>query len=1437
MQTKGGQITLANNVVIKGNNISLDTTNGTIGTGGAITAGVSVTTANAITLNTGSQLLATNNLNMRANAGGGFNALTLNGTLQAKTITGNFGSVGGASINMNGAVIKTLAGGGSSILSGIHTATSGPGSLVTGTNSITAASGTDFTLTSNSSTVAAAAFGSSRGLRFDGGVITTSGTVAIEGKSSNSDGILMISNGGIKNTGGTVTVTGSSTGNGGGGVNGINFQGGAFLQGTTNTANFKVTGFTANQGALSSETGAAFTGIGGIVGAGGSLEITGYSSSAANSSGLSIGTNISGWGSANLVGQNLRGFSGNAININATVSSTGNMTIQSIGGRVNHVGGSISAARLTIDNTGAGKKSLINDTTAGLNWVGGINGTDMTGSIDQSTGIVTKGIGKSSTSQHGLNLQAAINTSGTLYLSGETSAAINSGVRGISINGIIGATGGATIDSASDAWIETTGSLSGGTGNVGGLTKAGSGKLSLYTVNAMKGVTLVSAGTLALNNVNALQMSTLDTGTIGGQQVTFALGGANTYNIGALQGADSLGIGSNTIRVGGNNTNTTYNGIISGAGNLVKAGTGTQTFTGTNAYTGTTTINAGGALQLGIGTGGGTSGSIATSSAITDNGTLIINRSDAFSLSQSLTGAGGLQKSGTGTTTLTLAAAGYTGTTAVKEGTLSTGANTMEFFRSSAISIDGGATFEANVGTHTIYKGTTTVSGPGTFKKTGTKGLTLSSGTSKMTFDSGFTGLLDIQAGAIQNDNLTNALIANASTINIKSGAVLDIRGEAVQMKGLTGGGNIINSWDGVYNNSAKTTTSGIVSPNKLTFGVGASASDTFTYSGVIGAVIAASDLASLPATASQPSALAPGVASQPISVAKSGVGTQILSGNNTYSGTTAVNGGTLQIGAAGDSGALGAGAVTLAGGTSNLKFVRTIDTTINNDITGAGNVSANITSKAGTAGKLTVSSSNFNLTNGLIDLRADGDVTLNTHIVTSNATANAVKLVAGQAASYQSNGTWSSLDGNVKITGSGNITVGTGGVAAIYSGSIDGTTDTSSMAPIGSGKFRYNSNESTTKFATNLVGKGSINTNGVNIIYREAPTVTIDINNVTKLYDGIAHSGGSFNTTLPIGSALKNGDTIAMATANATFSGSAQGVKDVVASSGKTITASDSSNTNALGYVVTYTPGSLTINKAILAVAMSNQSKTYDGTTAAALASGAMTATGVTVGGVTETATISKASGTYNDKNVSGATTVSTSLAASDFTSGTANLSNYNLPTTVTGIGSISKAKLTEVSATKVHDGNAFISGDVLTIKGVNGEEFSTATQAIAASRDVGVASNNVTNVSALSLTGKTAAALASNYDQTKAPVLNKVTITAATPVVLARTPTVTATKSSTSRVAASASAGFQLASADEPEQDELCSAGNSENCVCAESSVSSDISICVSSSGTTQK
>jgi autotransporter-associated beta strand protein len=72
-----------------------------------------------------------------------------------------------------------------------------------------------------------------------------------------------------------------------------------------------------------------------------------------------------------------------------------------------------------------------------------------------------------------------------------------------------------------------------------------------------------------------------------------------SLTIGSLADADGTPaghrvlLGSGTLTLGGNNKSTTFSGIISGTGSLIKTGSGTFTLAGANAYTGATMITSG----------------------------------------------------------------------------------------------------------------------------------------------------------------------------------------------------------------------------------------------------------------------------------------------------------------------------------------------------------------------------------------------------------------------------------------------------------------------------------------------------------------------------------------------------------------------------------------------------------------------------------------------------------------------------------------------------------------------------------------------------------------------------------------------------------------------------------------------------------------------------
>jgi outer membrane autotransporter protein len=189
-------------------------------------------------------------------------------------------------------------------------------------------------------------------------------------------------------------------------------------------------------------------------------------------------------------------------------------------------------------------------------------------------------------------------------------------------------TNGLTIDS--NGFNLSTSSVFSG---AGGLTKQGTGTLTLLANNLYSGDTSIAAGTLVL----------------GGGTTTGSVAG-NIVNNATLQFSRT--------------NDLSYSGSISGSGSVIQAGTGTVTLLGTNNYTGLTTISSG-ILQIG---NGGTSGNI--SGDIANNAGLVFNRSDNLTYAAVISGSGSIVQSGAGRLILNGTNGAFLGTTTVQNGAL-----------------------------------------------------------------------------------------------------------------------------------------------------------------------------------------------------------------------------------------------------------------------------------------------------------------------------------------------------------------------------------------------------------------------------------------------------------------------------------------------------------------------------------------------------------------------------------------------------------------------------------------------------------------------------------------------------------------------------------------------------------------------------------------------
>jgi filamentous hemagglutinin family protein len=248
----------------------------------------------------------------------------------------------------------------------------------------------------------------------------------------------------------------------------------------------------------------------------------------------------------------------------------------------------------------------------------------------------------------------------------------------------------------------------------------------------------------------------------------------------------------------------------------------------------------------------------------------------------------------------------------------------------------------------------------------------------------------------------------------------------------------------------------------------------------------------------------------------------------------------------------------------------------------------------------------------------------------------------------------------------------------------------------------------------------------------------TVNGTATSKTYNGLTQT-----QTAATSSGFVNGDAI-------TISGESSGKNAGTYTSSLAVGGADAGN-----YSIAITNADLTIAKADLTVAMSAQTKTYNGTTAATLASGAITATGVTVNGAAETASVNQTVGTYNSKDVATATAVTASLASNNFTAASGvDLNNYNLPTTVTGTGTIAKADLTVAMSdqAKTYDGTTAATLASGAITATTGVTVNNVTETISVNQTSGTYNNK--NVSGASTV--TASLASSNFTAGSSTDLN---------------------------------------------------------------------------------
>ncbi|MDC8770640.1 YDG domain-containing protein [Roseateles albus] len=334
----------------------------------------------------------------------------------------------------------------------------------------------------------------------------------------------------------------------------------------------------------------------------------------------------------------------------------------------------------------------------------------------------------------------------------------------------------------------------------------------------------------------------------------------------------------------------------------------------------------------------------------------------------------------------------------------------------------------------------------------------------------------------------------------------------------------------------------------------------------------------------------------------------------------------------------------------------------------------------------------------GLVDVSTRaGDLNLSGVISTSSTSSSAIKLNSGSTASA---GT--ATGGNLLVSG-GSMSVGTGGRATLFTGSVSGSTGLTALIGSGSGRFRYNSDETTTNYS---LGLGV----GAHAIYRERPTLTVSADSLSRVY-------GSSSPALSASVSGVNGDTAAQALSTAptiAIGGTASNSNQFIVGD-HSLTPSGA--VDRLGYSLSYSNGNLNVTPATLSAftGITAANKVYDGTTAATLNSSAAAFTGKI--GVDDVS-IGSASGTFANKAAgSGKTVTITGLsllgadagnyvADSSTASTTADIARASI-SAIIGITAANKVYDGTTGATLNSSGAAFtgkVNGDVLNVATANG-------------------------------------------------------------------------------------------------------------------------------------
>lgn len=701
-----------------------------------------------------------------------------------------------------------------------------------------------------------------------------------------------------------------------------------------------------------------------------------------------------------------------------------------------------------------------------------------------------------------------------------------------------------TVNASKNYTLSGTGAITG----LGGITKAGSGTLTLSTINTFSGGINLNGGMVSFTTISNLGAAAINfsggglqyngnTDDISVRTVTFNSGGATIDT-----GADTISF-ANPV---GNN----------GTGGLTKAGSGALVLSGTNTYSGPTVV-ANGILAL-----SNTNVWITNSSSIIISNAAVLDAVPANGLI--LGGAAHQQLRGFGTVNGGVIAGDGTsispgiaaGTLTIANGLTVSGATLLMDISTNAadrdlLMVNGALTL--NNGTLQLVPSTPLTNGTYTLVKyfsingaaanftlvgfaQGGKSASLSSvsGEIRLTVADSASDNLVWSGSASANWNLSgvqnwlngatpwsytngdivtfNDVGASQPTVSIAATvqpASVLVSNVAVTTYTFADGGGKISGPAGLTKSGSGSLVINTINDN---FGNNSINNGTVQVNGAIGTGnITNNSILIFQQTADN---VVPGKISGAGSLTQQGSAKLVISGDNTYTGPTTITSGNLQVGDGGSTGSLGASVVT---NNSTLIVNRSGTYALNNNVSGSGQLIVNGGGTVSLGGTQAYLGNTF-ISNGIVKLSAsekipdagtvpgstgwlvlDGGVSAGRFDLNGfNETVNAL---SGNA------GTVNGVITNSGASGTSTLTIGT--AATIWNGSISdsATGAKTKVVLLGTNSMRFN--------ADNPYTGGTVVGDSATLIYANGATVggatgDLTISNGATLF--LQQAGGSPN-------------------------------------------------------------------------------------------------------------------------------------------------------------------------------------------------------------------------------------------------------------------------------------------------------------------------------------